>query len=194
MLKKIIIIAIVFILGSQSIYFKRLSDLNKEENSFKVDSETIEKIYREGIIESELIIPVDQLINDVNLNTELTFKDFGNRMGIGESAYFLVTETSNITKIEDGQITLESGTVVDAKYIFGNELRDASRFLSLEDFSSQSDLNALTEAFNKYVRNQVVNLDLKVGESISYIGACRIDKRELPIRSVVVIPAKIVIQ
>src|SRR5210317_2317049 len=109
MLKKIIIIAIVFILGSQSIYFKRLSDLNKEENSFKVDSETIEKIYREGIIESELIIPVVQLINDVNLNTELTFKDFGNRMGIGESAYFLVTETSNITIIEDGQITLESG-------------------------------------------------------------------------------------
>ena len=194
MLKKIITIAIVFILGYHSIYFKRLSDQNKKENSFKVDSETIEKLYREGIINSELIVRVDQLINNVNSYTEPTFNEYGNRMGIGESAYFLVTETSNITKIEDGQITLESGTVVDAKYIFGNELRDASRFLSLEDFSSQSDLNTLTEAFNKYVRNQVNDIDLTVGETISYIGACRIDKRELPIRSLVVLPAKIVIQ
>jgi len=191
MLKKIVILVVVLAIGSQSIYFRTLSELEKDKSNFQVDASTIENIYNIGILNNDIITPLEQLISAINSNTEVTFKEKGNRMGIGASAYFLVKGTAVIRTISDGQLLLDNGSIIDAKYIFGNELRDASRYLSLEDFSSQTELNVLTESFNAYVRNQI-NIDLlSVGDSIAFIGASRIDKRALPLKSILIIPAKI---
>jgi predicted lipoprotein len=118
----------------------------------------------------------------------------GNRLGIGESAYFLVQTTSKVMAIEDGKWSLADGSVVDTKYIFGNEIRDASRFVHLEDYSSQNDLNAFTEYLNNYIRDTKIageSKNVKVGDEVYVIGACEIHPNKLPVDHLYIYPVTI---
>ena len=191
-MKKIIIAILVLLVVYNSIYIKKLSALQQETTDTKGNAKQLQDLYQKGIIENSLQTELGKLIQELNNQPEQIFKEKGNLMGISNSKCFLVNGAAQITNIKDGLILLDNGSSLDTKYIFGNELRDASRFLQLADFQAQKDLNHLTEALNDTIREKILPPQvaiLKVGDHITYIGACMIHKNELPIAHLIIFPA-----
>lgn len=197
MLRKIIISVIAIVLVTQSVRFEKLSEHIKTAAG-TVDyanfTEKVNNILLKGVLENSLLTEESQLIKQLNNNLNNAKKELGNRLGIGESAYFLVKGKSTIASINENEIQLANGSVIDTQFIFGNEIRDASRLVKLEDFKSQKDLNALTEALNKQVREDIIPQaikGLKVGDNISYIGACEVAPTDIPVKALTIYPVEI---
>lgn len=197
MLRKILISVIVIVLVTQSVRFEKLSEHiktaagNADYSNF---TEKVKNIIQKGVVENSLLTEESQLIKQLNNNLTNAKKELGNRLGIGESAYFLVKGKSTIASINENEVQLANGSIIDTQFIFGNEIRDASRLVKLEDFKSQKDLNALTEALNKHVREVIIPQEikgLKVGDNISYIGACEVAPTDIPVKALTIYPVEI---
>jgi hypothetical protein len=191
---KIIIVVLIVIVATQSIYFKKLSDHNKVVDAADVFKAKADSLILIGVEQNNVLLTVESLQQQVNNDFAKAKNQSGNRLGIGESAYFLVQTTSKVMAIEDGKWSLADGSVVDTKYIFGNEIRDASRFVHLEDYSSQNDLNAFTEYLNNYIRDTKIageSKHVKVGDEVHVIGASEIHPNNLPIDHLYIYPVTI---
>ncbi|MFN8352891.1 MAG: DUF2291 family protein [Spirosomataceae bacterium] len=185
MIKKGIILVLGLILAYNSVYFKKLSDVRNQKSSNFDFNTYADSLYYKGILTQTKAVALGNLISAIQSNKESTFKTFGNRLGIGNSAYFMVEIKGNITSIEDGVIkvnTSENGVVsVDSKYIFGNAIRDASGLVKLTDFKTNADFNKVSEALNTIIREKALPATvqkLKVGDAISVTGALKLSKKE----------------
>lgn len=193
-MKKGIGILILLVLGYQSVYFEKLSTRIQQASGVQDFSKRVEAILVQGVLNNPVLTEDQQLIKELNNNLTNTQKKLGNRLGIGESAYYLVKGKARISSIRDGYVTLDNGSGLDTQFIFGNEVRDASRMIHLEDFKSQKDLNALTEALNKHLRETKIPAEMKgiqVGDEISYVGACEVAPSDLPVTSLTIYPVEI---
>ncbi len=195
-MKKIIGLIILVIVLYNSIYFEKLSTHFRTTDSVgSTDFKSrINEIIQKGVLNNPLLTEESELIKQLNNNLNKAKKDLGNRLGIGESAHFLVKGSSTISGINEGEIQLANGSTIDTKFIFGNEVRDASRMVSLSDFKSQKDLNALTEALNNYLREVKIPkevIGLKVGDVIKYVGACEVTPTDIPLKSLIIYPVEI---
>lgn len=204
-MKKVYVYSLAFLLvaflGYHSVYFKKLSEVrnaNKEHFDFKAYADSI---YYKGILKSKKVIPLSQLISMVNKDQEKTFKKYGNRLGIGNSAYFMIKGSGRIIDIKDGLYTIadeNNGVIfIDAKYIFGNALRDASGLVKLTDFKTNAQFNKVSEALNDIVRNEVIPNEVKkvkIGDSISFLGAIKLSKKQTLFTDLLIIPSQIKLQ
>ena len=196
----IIILAILLVafLGYNSVYFKKLSDVKnekKENIDFKAYADSI---YYKGILKNKKNITLTDLISLVQTNPEKAFKKYGNRLGIGNSAYFMVQSTGKILDIKDGLYTIadeKNGVVyIDTKYIFGNAIRDASGLVKLTDFKTNAQFNKVSESLNDIIRNEVLPNELKkvkIGDSVSFTGAIKLSKKQNLFKDITVIPSQI---
>lgn len=188
-------------LGYQSVYFKKLSvvkEAKKENFDFKAYADSI---YYKGILKNKKNISLDALIGLVKSNPETAFKKHGNRLGIGNSAYFMIQSTGKIIDIKDGLYTIadeKNGIVyIDTKYIFGNAIRDASGLVKLTDFKTNSQFNKVSESLNDIIRNEVIPKEIKsvkIGDSISFTGAIKLSKKQNLFNDITIIPSQIKLQ
>jgi len=191
---------IVLTLGYNSVYFKKLSVVKaatKENFDFKAYADSI---YYKGILKSKKITLSD-LTSLMQSNPETTFEKYGNRLGIGNSAYFMIQSTGKIIDIKDGLYTIadeKNGIVyIDTKYIFGNAIRDASGLVKLTDFKTNAQFNKVSESLNDIIRNEVIPKEIskvKVGDSISFSGAIKLSKKQNLQEKISVIPSQIKLQ
>lgn len=191
---------IVLTLGYNSVYFKKLSVVKaatKENFDFKAYADSI---YYKGILKSKKITLGD-LTSLMQSNPETTFEKYGNRLGIGNSAYFMIQSTGKIIAIKDGLYTIadeKNGIVyMDTKYIFGNAIRDASGLVKLTDFKTNAQFNKVSESLNDIIRNDVIPKEIskvKLGDSISFSGAIKLNKKQNLREKITVIPSQIKLQ
>lgn len=191
---------IVLTLGYNSVYFKKLSVVKaatKENFDFKAYADSI---YYKGILKSKKITLSD-LTSLMQSNPETTFEKYGNRLGIGNSAYFMIQSTGKIIDIKDGLYTIadeKNGILyIDTKYIFGNAIRDASGLVKLTDFKTNAQFNKVSESLNDIIRNEVIPKEIskvKVGDSISFSGAIKLSKKQNLQEKISVIPSQIKLQ
>ncbi len=191
-------VLIIAVLGYNSVYFKKLSDVKnekKENFDFKAYADSI---YYKGILKNKKNIALTDLITLVQSNPETAFKKYGNRLGIGNSAYFMVQSTGKILDIKDGLYTIadeKNGVVyIDTKYIFGNAIRDASGLVKLTDFKTNAQFNKVSESLNDIIRNEVLPKELKkvkIGDSVSFTGAIKLSKKQNLFKDITVIPSQI---
>jgi len=193
-MKKLLGILVLAFVLYQSVYFESLT-VHQRNLSGQVDYQTrCEEIVQAGVVKNPLVQEEASFLAAINQDFPKAKQRWGNRLGIGESAYFLVKGRSQITSLTDGQIQLASGSILDTKYIFGNAVRDASRQVRLEDFHSQKELNGLTAALNTWLRDQKIPAEmkhLKVGDEINYIGAVEVGPLDLPVQSLTIYPVTI---
>ncbi|RXM42318.1 DUF2291 domain-containing protein [Flavobacterium sp. YO64] len=192
---------IIAFLGYNSVYFKKLSDVQKaqkESFDFKVYADSI---YYKGILKSKKTIDLTTLIASVKSDQQAAFKNYGNRLGIGNSAYFMIKSTGKILDIKDGIYTIadeKNGIIfIDTKYIFGNALRDASGLVKLTDFKTNAQFNTVSESLNDIVRNEVMPKEIKkvkIGDSISFSGAIKLSKKQTLFTDLLIIPSQIKLQ
>ncbi|AFK01754.1 periplasmic lipoprotein [Emticicia oligotrophica DSM 17448] len=196
MIKKGIILVLGVFLAYNSVYFKKLSDVkNQETNTFDFNS-FADSLYYKGILTQNQAISLENLTKEIQNNKENAFKTYGNRLGIGNSAFFMVETKGKIVSILDGVIKInspENGVVsIDTKYIFGNAIRDASGLVKLTDFKTNVDFNKVSEALNTIIREKAIPPTLRnltTGEDISVIGAVKLSKKES--LDFVILPIKI---
>lgn len=188
----------IAILGYNSVYFKKLSDIKKAQKESFDFKAYADSIYYKGILKSKKTITLTSLISSLKLDQNASFKNFGNRLGIGNSAYFMIKSTGKIIDIKDGIYTIadeKNGIVfIDTKYIFGNDLRDASGLVKLTDFKTNAQFNKVSESLNDIVRNEVMpkaTKNVKLGDSISFSGAIKLSKKQTLFTDLLIIPSQI---
>lgn len=192
---------VIAFLAYNSVYFKKLSDVKKAQKESFDFKAYADSIYYKGILKSKKTIPLTSLIASVKKDQKEAFKSYGNRLGIGNSAYFMIKSTGKIIDIKDGIYTVadeKNGVVfIDTKYIFGNDLRDASGLVKLTDFKTNAQFNKVSESLNEIVRNEVISKEIKtvkLGDSISFSGAIKLSKKQILFTDLLIIPSQIKLQ
>ncbi|AWK04718.1 hypothetical protein HYN56_10985 [Flavobacterium crocinum] len=192
---------VIAFLAYNSVYFKKLSDVKKAQKESFDFKAYADSIYYKGILKSKKTIPLTSLIASVKKDQKEAFKSYGNRLGIGNSAYFMIKSTGKIIDIKDGIYTVadeKNGVVfIDTKYIFGNDLRDASGLVKLTDFKTNAQFNKVSESLNEIVRNEVIPKEIKtvkLGDSISFSGAVKLSKKQTLFTDLLIIPSQIKLQ
>lgn len=189
-MKKIVVVIIIGLLAYNSVYFKKLSQL-KNDSAKKFDfTKYTDSLYYQGILKNDSIISIEDLLTQLTTNKELAFTQFGNKLSIGNSAYFMVKISGEIsTKTNEGYtLKLNNGNnyTIDKKFIFGNAIRDASRLVKLTDFKTNTEFNQISESLNKLIREEVLPKKLKainVGDKIVGKGVISQSKKEnLPVK------------
>lgn len=193
-----LLILVLAFLGYHSVYFEKLSAIRAQEEAEFDFQAYADSLYYEGMLKDEQAVELSGLLAAIQTNPEDAFEKYGNRLGIGNSAYFMVKCRGEILEIADDQIRLaeeETGAIsVNTKYIFGNALRDASGLVKLTDFKTNAEFNRVSEALNALIRTKVIpqtKEQLQVGDGIEVVGAIKLNKKKLDNPSLVITPAQI---
>lgn len=194
----LLIIALAF-LGYHSVYFEKLSEVRAREAAEFDFQSFADSLYYEGMLKNDLAVELSVLLAAIQTDAEGAFEQYGNRLGIGNSAYFMVTCSGEIAAITGEAIRLATEDAEDVsintKYIFGNALRDASGLVKLTDFKTNAEFNRVSEALNALVRTKVIPpivAQLQAGDRIEVVGAIKLHKKELDDPDVVITPAQII--
>ena len=192
-----ILLALLF-LGYHSVYFEKLSELRAQEQKAFDFEAFADSLYYQGILKNVQGTALSTLLEAVQTDPEAAFEQYGNRLGIGNSAYFMVTCSGEITAITDDAIRLnteEAGIVsINTRYIFGNALRDASGLVKLTDFKTNAEFNQLSEALNALIRKKVIPplvQQVKAGDAVEVLGAIKLSKKNLENPALMVTPVQI---
>ena len=197
-MKKGIFIIILLILGYNSVYFRKLSEVRSQKKS-SFDFKTFaDSLYYQGILKNNNAVGLSQLLASVQSNPDSAFKVYGNRLGIGNSAYFMIKGEGKVIEKQAGglKVSTNDNTIffVDTKYIFGNAIRDASGLVKLTDFKTNADFNKVSEALNTIIRERAIPDDLKnvsAGDKIIVSGATKLSKSADKAQMLNILPIKI---
>ena len=189
-MKKIVIIIIIGLFGYNSVYFKKLSELNNNAIQKFDFTKYTDSLYHQGILKNDTIINLNALLSELSTNKEAAFNKYGNKLSIGNSAHFMVKISGEIAAKTNEGFTLKTDNgqnySIDSKFIFGNAIRDASKLVKLTDFKTNTEFNQISESLNKLVREDVLLKKLKdinVGDKIIGKGVISQSKKEnLPIK------------
>jgi predicted lipoprotein len=195
-MKKILFIAIVAILGYNSVYFEKLSSRSKstEVSDFQLIAK---KLYTDIVqLDAPAIATLRQL---AEANKDSLFHGYGNRLGIGNSAYFMAKIQGTIVAINKEEIQVKSanGAVysLGVNFIFGNAIRDASRLVNLTDYKKTAEFNALSEALNAIIRENEIPkavANLKSGDNVTVKVAFKLGKEETDFSKLNYLPVNII--
>ena len=192
-----IILGVLF-LGYHSVYFEKLSARDDAEDSSFDFQAFADSLYYNGITKSEHAVELSHLIKEVQNNTEQTFEDHGNRLGIGTSAFFMTQCEGSISEIAEDYLLIEVDdsleVAINTRYIFGNALRDASQLVALTDFKTNADFNKVSESLNALIRQKVlppIVENLAVGDVVDVMGAIKLSRKNLRDPSLIITPATI---
>lgn len=199
-LKYIVGIALLFFVGYNSVYFKKL-----DEKKASAKKEFDSKSYARKYFDSKLL-PVLNNAVDINILRVMVLAD-GNKafnthshaLGIGNIKYFLIKGEGEITAINENDMTIvskvdEDGRVtytIATEFVYGNALRDASGLISLNEFDNTMDINNVSEEINKIVRKEVLppfKKTAKKGDVVQFTGAIELNKEHLNVEKIEIIP------
>lgn len=193
----ILILALAF-LGYHSVYFEKLSEVRaQEEVAFDFNS-FADSLYYQGVLTTVSPVDLGELLTAIRTDQAAAFERYGNRLGIGNSAYFMVQCRGIIREISEDEIVLQTegagAVLINTRYIFGNALRDASGLVKLTDFKTNAEFNKVSEALNALIRTKVIPPvveQLQVGDEVSVSGAVKLSRKESDPSEIVVTPAQI---
>ena len=110
-------------------------------------------------------------------------KTFGRESGIGARPLFLVSGRAAVARVDDRGVWLDLGTKTSSHVllltgpVFGNQLRDVTGLIRIQDFSS-FDFNAISTELNRLVETRVqaqLRKRATVGTGLTFVGAGEMD-------------------
>jgi len=127
------------------------------------------------------------LMKALSAEESTAWAEYGRQTTIGNRYYFLLRGEGVVEEIGKDFIQVAFGADeqrclvrISTVYIFGNEIRDASGELLLQDIGELSKFNAISELINAKVRKEVVPAFLKqaqVGMKVQVDAALALNKR-----------------
>ena len=189
-------IAVALIVAYNSIYFKKLSDLNTgAAKSFNAAAYANNYFYKQLPAVVAKAPDIDKLIAIVKTDTATAFKTYGHALAIGTTRYFLVQGKGTIINIDDNGMwvstTSGNSVLLATEYVYGNALRDASGLVDINKFNSTMDLNNIAVEIDKIVRIKIlpaVKPGLKKGKMIRFTGAVGLNRAHLQLGDIEITP------
>ena len=201
--KYIILIVIMATVAYNSVYFKKLDEVNASRSAKQFNAAA----YAQTFWTTKLIPNLDKAIDITQLTTMLstnapkTFDTYSHALGIGNLRYFLVKGKGTIASVneDDVSILLQPDTsrpilTLATEYIFGNAIRDATGLVNVSDFTNTMDFNNVSAELNKIIREKVLppfKQQAKKGDKVEFTGAIELNKEHLDISKIEVIPVRI---
>lgn len=138
------------------------------------------------------------LIEELETNKQKAFEDFGKKLGISRTWYFMAKGEGLVDSLEEEYLWVNMGNHIRIQlatgFIFGNAVRDASGVANIDDFINMTDFNNVSVSLNKLVKNEVVR-ELKnsaePGMKIEFAGAFEINEEKVNTDSIRVIPVSV---
>jgi hypothetical protein len=196
-IKYILIIIVVLFVASNSIYFKKLSDVK----AYAVKQFDAAK-YAHNYLKAQLITAAatapqaDDLLTMLKSNPTNAFKTYSHGLDIGNIRFFMVQGQGVITSLDENDVyvlTKNKQTVkIATEYVFGNALRDAPGIININDFTNTMDLNNIAAEVDKIIRTDVLppfKSAVKNGDHITFAGAFELNQEHIDLDKIEVIPA-----
>jgi predicted lipoprotein len=197
-LKYILFLLIIGLIAYNSVYFKKISELQAASKSFDATA------YAQNLVGNKLqpvltnAVKLDSLIKEVAISPSPIFKTSGHSLTIGSSKFFMVKGAGTVTSIDDSGVDLKTDgnneIKIATEYIFGNGIRDASALVNLNDFTNTTDLSNISSEINKIIRKNVVppfRSAVKIGDRISFAGAIELNQAHLDVKNIELLPVSL---
>ena len=114
----------------------------------------------------------------------------------------LIKGDGKINAIDENEVAITTNDsakqtfTIAIEFVYGNAIRDASGLVSLNSFSSTTDMNSFSEEINKIVRTEVLpgfKTKAKAGDNVKFAGAIELNQAHLKLDSIEVVPIKLTI-
>lgn len=142
----------------------------------------------------EISVVLDLLDN----NPEKAFLEYGNKLGISKTWYFMVKGQGVIGE-EDAEavwINLANNRRIRlaTSFIFGNAVREGSGLININDFVNMTDFNNVSVALNKNVKTEVIPTlknNLIAGQLLAFAGAFEFSEDSGNLTDIRIIPVSV---
>ncbi len=203
LVKYIIAVAVILIIGYNSVYFRKLDEVKASMTAKQFNAAAYaQKFWTNKLLPNlDKAMDIAQLRGMLSTNPAKTFDTYSHALGIGNLRYFLVKGRGTIASINEDDISLLMQTdtskqtiTIATEYIFGNAVRDATGLININEFNNTMDFNNVSAELNKIIREKVLPpLKQKVnkGDTIEFTGAIELNKEHLDVSKIEVIPVKI---
>jgi len=201
--KYIILIVIMATVAYNSVYFKKLDEVNASRSAKQFNAAAYAQTFwtTKLIPNLDKAIDITQLTTMLSTNASKTFDTYSHALGIGNLRYFLVKGEGTIASVneDDVSILLQPDTsrqilTLATEYIFGNAIRDATGLVNVNDFTNTMDFNNVSAELNKIIRERVLppfKQQAKKGDKVEFTGAIELKKEHLDISKIEVMPVAI---
>jgi predicted lipoprotein len=200
-----LLIAVIALLGYKSVYFEKLSTRKVvSENTFDAAA-FIKKLWEEQMpAKADSAIALSVLMDAVTKSKADAFNKYTNSLAIGNYRYALIKFDAVVADIKEDELLLNiqiGHSVLQARlameFIYGNAIRDASGLVQVKDYPNSSDLNSISEALNKIVRNTVLptfKTTVKKGDIINGVAAVELNAAHIHWQDLELLPIRISIK
>ena len=199
LIKYILVVAVIGMVGYNSVYVKKLSEVKNKDLS-KFDAVDFSKKLWDEQLPGRLdtAIELSAWINAIKTDSIAGMERVSNAMAIGNYRYSLVKIKGRAGAIGEDDFILNADSQVNIKvateFIYGNAIRDASGLVDIRNFVNTNDLNNISEELNKKVRTTVLpalKRNLKPGALLEITGAIEFNKEHLRLKDLEMIPVRI---
>lgn len=126
---------------------------------------------------------------------EGTCRKMGRKLGISSTWYFMTQGTGTIDSVREDYLVVSIDPMIRVKlatgFIFGNEIRDGSGVVNINDFLNMTDFNNVSVAINQQVKENVIpglRKSARVGGKLDFAGAFGISEDHFDLSSIRIIP------
>jgi predicted lipoprotein len=125
------------------------------------------------------------------------FEEFGRKLGISKTFYFLTKSEGIIGSVEEEFIWVSIGETqvkIATAFIFGNAVRDGSGVVDIDEFVNMTDFNNVSVVLNDLIRKEVASplkSKAKPAMKVEFAGAFEIKEDELNTDSIRIIPVSV---
>ena len=184
-IKYFLIILFFGLLLYNSVYFKKISEMQVSKIETVFDAKAYAKTYLLEKIPANKTkaVALEDLLSAIHKDSQKAFTDFSHFQNEGDTKYFFVKSEGKVTAIDEEFVTLKTAMGTEIKlaiqYIFGNTSRDCSGLISIDDFSNTMDLNNVSEEINKLIKSEIVSpftAKVKEGDAVSFLGGIELSQ------------------
>jgi predicted lipoprotein len=201
-LKYILIAAVIGLVGFNSVYIRKLSDVKKDAaQQFDPAAFSHDLWDKKMPAKIDSAIDLSVLIQDVAVDKELALEKYANALGIGNYRYVLVKTRATVATVNEDEVLVQipvadslMNAILATEYIYGNAIRDASALVDVKDFPNTSELNSISEELNKIVRTTVLpefRKSVKKGDQVNIIAAVQLSKEHIKWNDLELLPLKL---
>ena len=197
-----ILIAVAGLLGFQSVYFRKLSAVQKEkQQSFDAPAFS-KKLWEEQLPpKMDSAVLLSDFMKAVAVNQPEAFTKYTHALGIGNYRYALIRAEGQVTAVNEDDVLLQIATgdsllkaTLATEYIYGNAIRDASGLVDIKDFPNTSELNSISEELNKTVRTTLLpafRKQVKTGDKVELVAAVEFNQEHVKWNQLELLPVRL---
>ncbi|MBC6998042.1 DUF2291 family protein [Cytophaga sp. FL35] len=196
--KKILLTLVVLILAYFSVEIRPMDAVDIANKDFDATNYAKNFVYNVLPTSFEKAVPLQELVAQLKTDEEVAFDKWSNAIAVGNIGYFMVRMSGSVKEITEDEVVLVTSENINVRlqteFVYGNAIRDASGLVDNKKFQNTSDLNAIANAVNNIIRQEILppfKSKVKLGDSVLVIGAVEMNRKFPPLNDFEVQPVQL---